>query len=506
MRPSPKRRAHGNRLLSTGAPRIVRHVEDHVSLLDRLTRHRWPNGAGDALRRETGVPFLKAMEKSPPRIGDREKIRALPWALSSGMLNAVFALWTFGGSVFVLFLRELGLPLGQIGVLLSLFPFCGLIALGFAPMAARLGRKRTFIACYGARKWVMALLLLLPGVSFTCGHSAAILFLAGVIVVFALLRALAETAWYPWTQEYVPNHVRGKFSAWSAALGIVASSAALAIAGVVLDRSVGLGRFLWLIGAGSALGFIGVLLMAKVPGGAPVTPSAGGLTHRAGMAAAMRDRNFVNYLVGVAGQTIGMAMLASFLPLFLRDQIGVSAATVVRLDMLAMVGGALASLGLGWLSDRIGSRPILMPALALLALLPLGWLWLPREASQALIGVGVLYVLYGVASHSVLLGAGRLLNNDVAPRDKSTAYMAIYYAWLGLAGGIAPLLAGGVLATCADGRLARFGVGRDGYSVMFALALVFLAAGWFFFGRVRPDGPHTTRTAVRGFMNRIAQR
>ena len=93
---------------------------------------------------------MNTAERAAAIVSDRDKARALPWCLAHGGLTSIFALWTFGGSVFVLFLRELGLPMGQIGVLLSLFPFCGLIALGFAPLAARLGRKRTVVACYGA--------------------------------------------------------------------------------------------------------------------------------------------------------------------------------------------------------------------------------------------------------------------------------------------------------------------------------------------------------------------
>ncbi len=146
--------------------------------------------------------------------GDRAKIRALPWALLSGKLVSFFSLWTFGGSVFVLFLNELGLPKGRIGFVLSLFPFCGLIALGFAPVAARLGRKRVFLWGYGLRKPVMALLLLLPWVTGRFGPATAIGFLSAVIIVFAVLRALAETAIYPWMQEFIPNRVRGRFAAW----------------------------------------------------------------------------------------------------------------------------------------------------------------------------------------------------------------------------------------------------------------------------------------------------
>ena len=86
-------------------------------------------------------------------------MKALPWNLAHGMLNSIFAIWTFGGSVFILFLNELGLPKAQIGALLSLFPFCGLVALTFAPLAAHLGWKRVYIIGYSLRYITMAGLL-----------------------------------------------------------------------------------------------------------------------------------------------------------------------------------------------------------------------------------------------------------------------------------------------------------------------------------------------------------
>lgn len=445
-------------------------------------------------------------DEAPIPVSDRERMRALRWPLAQSMLNSVFSLWTFGGSVFVLFLAELGLPKGQIGMLLSLFPFCGLLALGFAPMAARLGRKRVFLLCYGGRKPVMALLLLLPWVVSRYGQDAAVVFLSVVIVIFAILRALAETAFYPWTQEYVPNHVRGKFAAWSAVLGLIAAGVALYIAGQVIAGGTGLGRYLFLIGAGSVIGFVGVLVMIKVPGGAPFQQTVTVKQHFNNMTAALRDRNFVAYLGGMAGMTTGTVMLVSFLPLYLREEMGLTAANVVRLDIVAMVGGALASLGWGWISDRVGSRPVLMPAAAMLMLLPLAWLLLPRQLAQPLLWCALLYFAIGVATNGVAIGAGRLLFNGVIPPEKNTAYTALHYAWMGVTGGLAPLLAGGILTFAADRRTVVLGLTLDGYAVMFITGLVLLVTGWMLYGRVRPDDVHTTRTVLRSFMNRIAQR
>jgi MFS family permease len=236
-----------------------------------------------------------------------------------------------------------------------------------------------------------------------------------------------------------------------------------------------------------------VLLYINVPGGAPIpaTPLEG--RHWGNMAAALHDRNFAAYLGGMAGQTIGAAMVISFLPLYLRERIGLESSIIVRLDIAAMVGGALASLGWGWLSDRVGSRPVLMPACGLSLLDPLGWVLLPVTSPQLIPLCAVLYFVTGVAANGVAIGSGRLLYNGVIPAQQSTAYNAIYYAWLGLTGGIAPLLASALLSA-------------GGYPPLFLAALAFLGAGGLLYQRVRPDDRHTTRTAVRSFLDRIAER
>jgi hypothetical protein len=111
------------------------------------------------------------------------------------MLSSVFAVWTFGGSVFVLFMDELGMPKGMIGAVLSLFPFCGMLALGFAPVAARWGCKRVFLGFFGTRKIVMAGLLALPWAIGAFGNGAGIGLLLGLISLFAAALACLAVSW-----------------------------------------------------------------------------------------------------------------------------------------------------------------------------------------------------------------------------------------------------------------------------------------------------------------------
>ena len=77
-----------------------------------------------------------------------EKLQALPWSVASNAFLAIFVQLTYFGSVFVLFLNELGLSKGQVGLVLSLIPFAGLLALFVAKLY--IGRKKSVPVPAGA--------------------------------------------------------------------------------------------------------------------------------------------------------------------------------------------------------------------------------------------------------------------------------------------------------------------------------------------------------------------
>ena len=163
------------------------------------------------------------------RLTDTEKIQHLPWMLWANTLNVIFCTFTVFGSAFLLFLNELGMNKTRIGVLLSLMPFCGLIALFIAPIVAQFGFKRIFLIFFGIRKFVIGLLLLTPFIISRFGYPAALRWVGGIIFLFAFCRAVAETSSYPWTQEVIPNSVRGKFGGIQGIISTLVQIAAVAV-------------------------------------------------------------------------------------------------------------------------------------------------------------------------------------------------------------------------------------------------------------------------------------
>ncbi len=413
-----------------------------------------------------------------------EKIRGLPWSVASNAANTVFVQFTYFGSVFVLFLDTLGLSKGQMGFLLSLLPFAGLIALFIAPAVARFGYKRTFVTFWGARKAVTALLLLTPWVASQFGSQVTLLFVGGIVAVFAILRSVAMTAYFPWTQEYVPDTVRGKYTAtnnvFTALMGFLAVSAA----GFALERITGLTGYMVLVGVGVLFGFIAVWLATFIPGGDPVGEEEAERREQRNLIGAVQDRDFRLYLAGVGLITLATVPLTSFLPLFMQDQVGLSSGNVVLLQTGTLVGGLLSSYLWGWAADRYGSKPVMLSGVYFTLLLPIFWMVMPRHHDWSLYIALSIALLQGIANMGWGIGSARLLYVSVVPSEKKSDYMALYFAWAGVAGGFSQL-AGGQLLDLSQGIAGQVLVfPLDPYTPLFVGGLALPAISLAVLGRI----------------------
>ena len=416
-----------------------------------------------------------------------EKMRGLRWAIFADTSGAVFIQLSFFGSVFVLFLSELGLSKTEIGFVLSLLTFSGVIALFIAPTVARYGYKRTFLVFYGVRTVAAAFLLLTPWILSHWGAQAVLVYVVGTVAVFALCRSVGLTAYYPWVQEYVPNTVRGKYSATDSIFTSLSGFLAVTVAGYVIGHSAGLGRFMALFAAAVLFGLIAAWAYSFIPGGASARDTAEKRASHRDLMQAARDRNFISYLVGVGLIALAFVPMTSFLPLFMQEQVGLGAGHVVWLQTGTLLATLLSSYLWGWAADRYGGKPVMLSGVALRVLLPLCWLLMPRHTVWSLpLALGIAF-LQGLADMGWAIGASRLLFVSVVPREKNTAYMALYYAWFGTAVGLSRLIGGWILDAFAgiSGRFLIFTL--DPYNVLFVAGLVLLGVGGVLLRGVRAD-------------------
>jgi HEAT repeat protein/sugar phosphate permease len=429
-----------------------------------------------------------------------EKLRGLPWGVAWSVTNSVFAQYTFFGSIFILFLNELGLDKAQIGSLLSLLPFFGIIAVFIASPVARTGYKRVFILSMAARTAIALMLLMTPTILAQFGLEAVLAFIVVTVAVFALFRATGFTAFYPWLQEQVPDAMRGKYTAIKNALASLSAFLAMIAAGYVLGPNPDLGQFLILIAVGVAFGAISVWASTKIPGGAPTKGDPTEESSYREMLVAARDPNFVRYLVGVGLVSLSTVPLVSFVPLFMKEQVGLSSDQVVWLETGILLGGLVSSYLWGWLADRYGSKPVMMSGVYLLPLLPLAWLLMPRQVTWSLYLALAIAVGQGFVNTGWSISSGRLLFVRVVPVEKKTAYMALYYAWMGIAGGLGQLFGGWLVNLTAGMHGEWWIVKLDPYTPLFLAGITFPLVGLLLFRRVKPDSSVTTRQFAGMFL------
>ena len=430
---------------------------------------------------------LSELDELPPAEPTTvEKLRGLPWSILSNATNTVFSQFTFFGSTFVLFLSYLKMDKTQIGFLLSLIPFAGLVALFISPWVARYGFKRTYIVFFGIRKVITIGLLLTPLVAAHFGTQGLLIFITIIMGGFSLCRAIAETGFYPWIQEYIPNSVRGKYSATNSIYTTLTGLASVAIAGYVLDRTTGLTGYMGLIGAGLIFGFASVWAAAHIPGGAAVQAKDVVSPFR-GMAIAARDRNFMRYLFGAALITLGVVPMGSFLPLYMQEIVKLTEGQTVLLQSGALIGNLVSSLPWGWASDRYGSKPVMISGLVMKILLPILWFIMPRESDMSFYVAMGIAVLLGVSDMAWGIGAGRLLFVSVVPPEKKLEYMPLHYAWVGTIGGLSQLLGGIFIDLFVNIHGEWMGFALNAYSPLFALGLVLTIATTLLLMGMRAD-------------------
>lgn len=436
---------------------------------------------------------------STSQVTNAEKLRGLPWQVALSATNTVFCYLTVFGSLFILFLGEMGMPKGRIGVLTALFPFCGVVAIFVAPIVERWGLKRSFIIFFGARKIVTAAILAAPWVLSAYGPHAAFYYVAAVLGGFAICRAVAETAWYPWAQEMVPDFVRGKFSALSTIASTLAGAVTIAVVSYVIARATGAESYIAPMAVGVVFGLASAICCFWIPGGAPVErPDAFG-NHWAGMLEAIRDRKFVQFMIGLSAVSLGFAIAASFIPLYMKERIGLTPGWVIFLENGALFGTLLSSYLWGWAADRYGSKPVMLTGLALMVLLPIGWWIIPRGQPSSAGVAMAMSALVGASLSGWGIGWTRLLFVGIVPAQKKTAYLAVFYAWLGVVSGLGPLLAGHLLDRFKglDGKVWRLPL--DQYTPLFALGFIVLLAGLFILWRLKAERGMNAARFVRMF-------
>lgn len=411
-----------------------------------------------------------------------EKMRSLPWAVGFSVTNQIFAYLTFFGPVVVLFFNRLGLSKGQIGTTLGILYITGIFSIFLVPYSARIGYKKTFLRFMTARALVVVLMLFVPWIVRRFGEQVVVFCVMAIVGLFAIFRTVALTGWMPWSQEYVPNTVRGKYTAINSIFTNSLGFLTVIIAGWVVGDGENLNNFLYLFAASFVFAALTVWAATHVPGGAPQPGQT--KSHLREAFATLKNPAFMLFLLSVGLVTISAEPMNAFLPLYTNEQIGLSASVAIYIQAATMFGGILSSYLWGWAADRYGSKPVILLGLTLRIIVPVLWFAIPRQA-EASVWLAMGTALFsGVANMGWAIGSSRMLFVSLVPSAKSGDYMAMWTTWGGITWAVSQVLGGWLLEAAAgvSGHLWIFEF--DSYIVLFGIALIVPLVALFLLNRV----------------------
>jgi MFS family permease len=381
--------------------------------------------------------------------------------------NAVSWQICLGGPL-ILFARELGAPAVVLGLLAGLSPLTSMLQLFVAPHAERIGYRNLMVKGWTSRVLTLIFLALLPLTVGWIPNPYILVLLVLIMATFTTLRGIATCSWLPWITSLVPRSLRGYYLSRDRTFVNVASVAALAVSGLFLFDHSSMKAYSIVFGISFIGGAISLYFLNRVPD--PPAACAKEQKPRVQWLTLLRDNAFVRLLVfSMAVQTF-VASIATFVTLFVRDQVQLQDGTILWLAAGAALLGTLAMRLLRHRVDRFGSRPFLGVVFLWWVVYFLTWFLLAAHVvGQPLLVAPLLMLLAGFFGAIYDLALTRLLMNTVGDRTHSTEYFALHSVLISFMVGISPILWGLLLDTLRNQQFTVGGMELDGFAVFFAL-------------------------------------
>ncbi|WDR06190.1 MFS transporter [Devosia rhodophyticola] len=427
---------------------------------------------------------------------DYDKMRRLPFLFISSTLTGAAAM-TLVGAPMTLFASEMGLEADRIGLLGGIMPFFQLLGIAFLPLIMRFGCRRVASTALTVRYLFLLLFLIAP--TFYGAPDTVFWLMFTAMALFSLSRTIAEAAYVPWSQEFMPRVVRGVIMGRLAIAGLpIALGVSFAIK-LWLDSRVGLDRFVPVFGIGIIVGLIGALSLIGLGGGKPNPQGARGMAAMANLKAPLRDHNFLIFLFSSGTQYLIVTVMGVFLLLFFKLRLSLASGELIFLSTLIPVGAAIGSLATGWIVDRYGSRGIRITLQVCQVFLLLSFPLMSPELPGVTIIAALMFSAFGFLAYGSITAGNVYLLNYVPPANKES-YTALSYSVDGIVGGSATFGAGFLVFWLEQSKPQVLGFTLGSYETLFVLCALLLSASLVAFAFLREEGG----TGVKDFISQFS--
>lgn len=418
-------------------------------------------------------PEISHSESSLTKV---DKIKSLSWQYAFTATNSIATHLTFTGSLFVLYLNELGINKSQLGIILSIVPFVNVLSMFFANKVSGIGVRKVFLHVFSIRYLIWTPIIISPWIRKQFGSEVMVILIVSIVGAFSFLRMLNMVALLPWRYEIIPESIRGVVLGKQMAYGNIANIIAVTLAGLYIEHAEGIKPFNALFILGVVFGLLSAWEASHFPGGDSKVSDGKNRLISQTIKILVKDLNFRKYIYSI-GWIILAESLFSFVALYMYEEIGLNTGQIVFLQTSSLVGGALTSYFWGLAADRFGGKLVLQVNMALISILPILWFVMPHQSHVSIfIGMGISF-LQGSAQIGRLIGDSRLLYNKIIPLNQTMLYMALYNGWLGLVIGMGQLFGGVLLYIISDISVYLLGFSVNEYSLIFGLLFIFAAFG-----------------------------
>ncbi|RMH37058.1 MAG: MFS transporter [Nitrospirae bacterium] len=405
--------------------------------------------------------------------------RALSDSIRDAALSSIWGALCGGVFLTGFALNVLGAGPQHIGVLAALPTLANLVQLLGSYLIEVTGdRKRLCLiaACLQRSLWLV--IVLLPFGIVPDAGDWRVWIMVAIVGISSVCGSLAGIAWTAWMSDVVPEHMRGAYFGKRNMIASAAGLSATLAGGQLLSSWEQLagssvqGGFVPLFGFGTLAGLVALWFLARVPD-RPETWHSGGSWDLRLFLEPWRDSNFLRLIGFAAATTFALQLAAPFYGVYLIDVLRMDFSTITLLGASSTAATLVMMKLWGPIADHHGNRPIMIVCGSVLALVPLLWL-LAKPGSQVVLPVLAAHILTGAASAGLSLSQFNI-QLKLSPRVGRSAYLAVFAATVGMAGGVAPVIGGAIYqALLADFHLSFAGYAVTGYHVLFFVSMLLM--------------------------------
>lgn len=358
-------------------------------------------------------------------------------------------------TLFPVIAKDLALGYGAIGTITGALSIAwGVAALVMGNLSDRIGRRPVLVGS----------LLVFSTLIGASGLAVGLLSLVLVRIVMGLADGAFTPASIAATLAVSPERRRGLNIGIQQMTGLLFG---LGFAPLLVTTLLDVINWRWIFVIFVVPGFVVAFLVARLVPAKAAAPDPDGATRsgRGDFADVLRFRNIRLLMVLMLAWLTTLISVSAFLPNFMLDHLGLPMEQMGRVMSAIGFGGALGTIVLPALSDRIGRKPVTLLG-ATGALLSIGILSQVGANVPALFAC--LFVAMGCVMALITLTVGPICEETVPAGLGATASGVVIATGELFGGGIAPMLGGAVAA--------RFGIEHILWLPMATLAIAILVA------------------------------